>query len=816
MKKGVLIAVALVTVVGVALGAWYYKSHRANNYAENLGLRPELMKTFPQMPPDSILKVDLNQDLTKLSLQDLRLTKNALYARQGYCFMDADLRGYFTANLPTYDSLMNLRWELEEEQSMDSTKKQLIKPISFSAEEQKFINKINDLIKDKLKQNFTETNGRKMANADNIINLFQLKKISPEFLGMLRKNNFVIVPDTNVQLFHVYEQNDYNQIPNFVTTDLYLQMYHMYFSYVLKSLEKEKFIPLITQLTSSLYDQSMTIANTTKDAPTKKVAEFNAVYFAIPHDILTGKKSQIPASLAASYDYEMKHIAAEDEDLSKLLNTTVNFHYGMFKPRGHYTRNDSLKKYFKAMMWLQTAYQCREEGDQLKNDIFMAYLLNNGHNNEMQQYKALHEAIEFLIGEADNISVLDICDLLKQKNTNQLTQILEKGTVNNVSKQLASIVKNKNKITPTIALSCTDKINFMPQRYLPDNEVLQHMFDSVPDAQRPYPKGLDVMAAFGVGGAEDILLNEEHDDAKWSLFKTRLAEQKKHFNGYGSWDKSVYNKWLQTLVSLQNSQKDYQPFMQTREWGKKNLNTALASWAELKHDAILYGEQPEGAECGDGGPPPPITVGYIEPNVPFWERLLELTKLTEAMLLRNNLLTDDLKGKTAQVKEQFDFALNVSKKELKGIKLSEQEYDNIEIIGATFEHLTLSIIDHEKYFQFWSDVSGPDHKVAVVADVFSRDFEGDKHPGVLHEATGGVNTIYVVVEIDGYLYITKGATFSYYEFVEPPAKRLNDEEWQKRLDDHKTPPIPKWMEELILPMEKIPQVDERVTYSSGC
>ena len=31
----------------------------------------------------------------------------------------------------------------------------------------------------------------------------------------------------------------------------------------------------------------------------------------------------------------------------------------------------------------------------------------------------------------------------------------------------------------------------------------------------------------------------------------------------------------------------------------KNLNTALASWAELKHDTILYGKQ-SGAECGDG------------------------------------------------------------------------------------------------------------------------------------------------------------------------------------------------------------------------
>ncbi|MCS2582582.1 DUF3160 domain-containing protein [Bacteroides sp. BFG-551] len=42
-----------------------------------------------------------------------------------------------------------------------------------------------------------------------------------------------------------------------------------------------------------------------------------------------------------------------------------------------------------------------------------------------------------------------------------------------------------------------------------------------------------------------------------------------------------------------------------------------ASWAELKHDAILYGEQPMAAECGGAGPPDPIVVGYVEPNLPF-------------------------------------------------------------------------------------------------------------------------------------------------------------------------------------------------------
>ena len=40
---------------------------------------------------------------------------------------------------------------------------------------------------------------------------------------------------------------------------------------------------------------------------------------------------------------------------SALLETEVFFNYSLFKPRGNYTRNEVLKHYFRAMMWLQTA-----------------------------------------------------------------------------------------------------------------------------------------------------------------------------------------------------------------------------------------------------------------------------------------------------------------------------------------------------------------------------------------------------------------------------------------------------------------------------
>jgi hypothetical protein len=224
-----------------------------------------------------------------------------------------------------------------------------------------------------------------------------------------------------------------------------------------------------------------------------------------------------------------------------------------------------------------------------------------------------------------------------------------------------------------------------------------------------------------------------------------------------------------------------------------------------------------GAECGGGDmPPDPITVGYVEPNVKFWEKIVELIDLTDNMLKINNLYTEDIENKTKSIREQAEFLLNVSNKELKKEKVTSQEYNTIEKIGASMELLTLSIIEPGVYLQDWSEVKGPDKSIAIVADIYTRNIQGCSKDGILHVATGKANYIYVVVEIEGYLYLTKGSTFSYYEFPRQPNDRLTDEQWQKILDSKDAPQIPEWMFDIMFFGKDKPKVDEKVFYSSGC
>jgi hypothetical protein len=766
----------------------------------------------PRAMGDSVISFDMKQDLSNKSLQELRLIKSSVYARHGYCFMEADLRSYFTAHTTWYDTLMSNRYDTNFDKALNAW-------VVLSEEEKEFVKKVTTLENEKLKNNYTGDSNRNLANVDNIVNFFQYKNLSKGFIQKVSQNGFAIVPGTEIQLFHTYEANDYKELPNFVTTDLYLQLLHMYFSYLMRSLEKAYLIPAATKLSDGIYKECTSIASASSNKELKAIAEYSAVYAAIPSHILTSEKKKIPASYTADFNNEIKNIDACEDAFSEYLDyTRVYFPYSLFKPRGNYTRTEELRKYFKAMIWLQVVPFCRDNEKQLTRAIFLASVLNKGKTSDgtslLEVYHSLYEPISFIIGEPDNLSILDIAEFLKKEHIESPTKAVDKMNIAKVNKYLLKIKGSKNKIKPKIQISCEDKINLIPQRYLMDNEMLQELVDVKINAERAYPKGLDVFASFGNPLAEDILMNTYKEGNNWKDYSTNLKKLQKKFAGYQDWDKAVYNKWIECLLASTLKNTDYPSFMQTSEWGKKNLNTALASWAELKHDAILYAEQPAAAECGAGGPPPPIVVGYVEPNVKFWTKILELLSLTEDMLKRNQFLKDDIASKTKSLREQAEFLLAASKKELNHEKLTEQEYNTIETIGASTEYLTLSIIDPVP--QNWENVMGPDKSIAVVADIYTRNVLDCPKDGILHVATGKANEIYVVVEIEGYLYLTKGATFSYFEFVRPINNRLTDEEWQKILEGKETPAIPVWMKDILYEDPAKPKVDEKVFYSSGC
>jgi hypothetical protein len=235
--------------------------------------------------------------------------------------------------------------------------------------------------------------------------------------------------------------------------------------------------------------------------------------------------------------------------------------------------------------------------------------------------------------------------------------------------------------------------------------------------------------------------------------------------------------------------------MRSAAWLDKQLNTVLGSWAELKHDTILYAKQVY-AELG-GGPPPPEPEppkGYVEPVPQFYARLAALAEMTRSGMQSRGLLNEIDATSLDSLQTLATSLQTMAEKELRSEPLTEDEYATIRFYGGQLETLTMAAADSDMEDPLARRYMEEEPQAAVIADVATNPAPP---PTALEEAVGRVNPIYAVVpivEADGtaYLQVARGGVFSYYEFPWPIADRLTDEKWRGMLEDGSAPPPPEW------------------------
>jgi hypothetical protein len=768
--------------------------------------------------------IDYNMDVTGLSLGDLRVLRHAPAARQGFPFKDAYLRGVYETTT-WYDSLV---WKFDESLDFSSVKERgdeswrdyyyratdELKVLKYTPEEEAFMERLK-LREDELqKLNFDADEGLRV-NVGNLVNPTQLKVFDSLLCQQLARDGFAIVPATHNQLFHIYEQNDYSNFPSFVTTDLFLQLYHLYFDCMLRELEEHALDSLMIDFTYDMYINMHAQAMKGETPLLRQLSHHNAVYFSIAYELLTGKPIGHPDEREEA-EKEVAKVMKSENAFSDFIGEyqEVEFPYSLFRPRGHYTRSEQLQRYFRGMMWLQSVPFGLDSPEQVQLAAVMADELNR-HEPVQRTYQRVNQLMNYLMGQPDNLSIPQVQAEL-QKAGKPLAELLEsEADMAKLKSALNVIAEQQTRIRPKYEYTSHNKVCLMPQRYQPDAEVLQEMvdYDSKPTT-RPTPKGLDFFAAMGVSAAEQILKEEGQ---KWKDFGSQLTKMKQRM-GEIEWQETIATMWMQALKTVNNKDGQVPYFMATPEWELKNLNASLGSWAELKHDAILYAKQPMGAECGGGGVPDPVVQGYVEPNVGFWKKAIELLENTIKLLKDQRMMTEKVDNATERIGETARFLLRVSEKELAGQPLTDEELDQLKCVGATFENISLDLVRQpDQFLMGWDDVQGTDRKVALVADVYTANADNNPDKSILYEAIGAADEIYVVVEVGGYLYLMRGAVLSYREFTQPLGQqRLTDEEWQQELEKNPRKGVPGWMERIIVPLKQKPVANEESFYSSGC
>ncbi len=640
------------------------------------------------------------------------------------------------------------------------------------------------------------------SNVDNI-NRFEF---SPQARELLVKNAFVVVPFWGEEFFAMYEPNRYDGIPNFITTDAMLHNYHLFFNHLLESMEKDNMIPEIKILNEVMINETLQQYESLKGSTWESAARRNLAFFTVG-SVLMNPQFQVPASVQQEVSRELDLINQHQQiAISPIMSIgqsepdvleDLKEDYTQYIPRGHYTKSEELQQYFQTMMWYgRMTFRLKNE-DETRSAVLISLALNQGSN--LQHWEKIYEPSCFFVGKSDDLGYYQYNQLLLKVygsavKINDLTDSVDKweqflGEAQELSPPLINSIPIFDETLQPDRENEIKGYRFMGQRYTLDADVFQRLIyrevkENPEGERRVLPRALDIPAAMGSSEAVSILQNL--GEYRYENYPENMSKMQSHITALdkNSWTQNLYWSWLYTLMpSTGNKPAGYPSFMLNQAWDRKELNTYLGSWTELKHDTILYAKQVY-AEMGGGIEGEVDDRGYVEPNPELYGRLASLAKMTREGLDNRHFLSDRDRESLARM-EVLALALKaISEKELTNTALSEEDYELIRTFGGQLEHFWLEALRDEN-----SDIPPKawENPAALIADVATAPPDS-----ILEEGTGYISEIYAIVPVEGSLRIARGGVYSYYEFTWPATDRLTDQKWREMLQNQKAPEAPTW------------------------
>ncbi|PYE50429.1 DUF3160 domain-containing protein [Deinococcus yavapaiensis] len=624
---------------------------------------------------------------------------------------------------------------------------------------------------------------------------------------VLAQQGFVIAPAKWRQFHHVYEDTRYMYQPVFVTTDSVLHVYHLTFDKLLRDLERERLAPNLTRMLDALVADAQAYVARAKDTTLEGDARKALAYLAVARQLIK-PQAAVPAEVANLVQGELRQIMnAKGTQPSVIFSQGVPAReamredYTQYKPRGHYTKTAALQRYFRAMMYLGRMNLRVRSDSETRVALILTRLIDQ--NADVRAlWASVYEPTSFLVGKSDDLTFAQYAPLARQTFGTNLLAFADAGKLAAFKAQAAKLLPPQiNSLWLTLRQQRgADTVGWrlMGQRFTLDAYVLDQLTwrnVGVLKQERWLPKALDVFAAFGSSAAFNAL--KASGDTKFRNYESQLTALKAKIGAFdrATWTQNVYWSWLDVLRSAavpDARDARYPAFMRTPAWSKKELQTALGSYTELKHDTVLYAKQVL-AEMG-GGLEPEHPRSYVEPNVDVYSKLRALTKQTRDGLSGRGLLSARTKENLESLGSMLAFLQSVSERQLSGGKLTADEYDRLFYFGGWLEEMTLNATDPAGGPENGGPAFDESEQAALVTDIASS-----PNGEVLQEATGPVYEVYAIVPNGrGGLQLARGGVYSYFEFTGPISDRLTDEAWRARVKAGRLPPQPAWLQGVVV------------------
>ncbi len=646
----------------------------------------------------------------------------------------------------------------------------------------------------------------------NDVRFIQDANLSAQQLAMLAQNGFVVAPAGMDQFEDAYRWDDNWSVDDghayWVTTDALLHALHVVFDNMLTFVEQEQLQPRLLEIMRASYVTAQQQLAELSGTALADSARGTAVYYAVALALLDNEAYNALVTDSAVRAEADPLIAAVNSAEGRLpVSFLGNYQedFSQYIVRGHYTANDDLGRYFRAMSWLGRLTFLAKDDSALVTSLLTLKVLQD--SAMYTQWADISEVLTFLIGPTDNLGPTEYLPLAQEifgadfapdNLTNpdliarfrEGVQALPGPRINNVVRPVGTEEAELDDATRGFRL--------FGQRFTLDAYAMQRLIYPYVGGignERPLPASLDVAAALGSDIAYALM--RDQGDTAYSNYDTNLSGLRDEVNQIDAdgWTQSIYGTWLWALQPMWARDPEIYPaLMNTQPWLLRDLEAGLGSWTELKHDTLLYTAQPMGG-LGGGGERVADTYGMVEPNPLVFSRISLVTAALYQGLEERGMAGTPY-NHVDNTPESGLYEVMSAARTLAFLSARMTEMARKELWGEPLTEDEQIFLKYDFGSELWYvrylaelPLAEPPKVAALVADVASNPDTGE----VLQVGTGGVDYIFVIINTPEGLQLNRGTVYSFYEFTGSIDNRMTDEEWRAQVATGEIPPRPVWV-----------------------
>lgn len=508
--------------------------------------------------------------------------------------------------------------------------------------------------------------------------------------------------------------------------------------------------------------------------------------------------------------------AVGSSPLFNIYDDQIKTDYTQFTPRSHYNKSSALRAYFRTMMYLgRSSYLLKS--DQAIGDINLLakqMVVKNNGVSPLDDWKKITTITNFYAGQSDDISYEEWNTFLKNTigdKVNSDNDLISADSVSKITANLGNLRKPKilSDIIVDENIASRDKADLLRQslsfrifgqKFTFDARILN---DLTAGQEKTKPKLPSTPSALFVAGAlgdqqakkysgEFLKQSADFSNSEVDEFMVKFDQKKTDVKKIKTeeWFGSLSSAWLYVLGALtHNYGSNYPLYMQSLSFLDKQIQSFLGSYAELKHDTLLYAKQSYaelGAGDGDLPPVPPVVKGFVEPNLEFWNRFNSLINKTQELYTTYNLFKNDPVGdRLTEFKKISELCAKIAEQELRGQTISDDDYESLRNVRLYFMAQPLNSVDPDE----------TSNRTGLIADIHTDAVKGQ----ILYEATGKPYLMLALVANENSPRVVVGLVYNHYELTDGLTKRLNDEGWRKRVyEDGDLPAKNFWYQSLLV------------------